>query len=228
MEIVSLWNSFFCLFFGFFFNVAKRSWTSLALWRPNGHEWPSICKRTTTAEAFYCEKPYTSGTEAVLCLLFNCFSELLDILRKWCLITELCISSSCKMALRWAPCSWGADLTIAMYLLPELVLTEYHQKCITVFLKVLQLFLCYMELQEWLHCLLQWKCLLRWRSFSFVRRQTGLVVHLALGLYAGPYCAAEGPQFRFGSCSISLSFGCSNVPLWQTSLPDKTITLLSR
>lgn len=29
------------------------------------------------------------------------------LLKKWCLITELCIPFSCKMALRWAPCCWG-------------------------------------------------------------------------------------------------------------------------
>ena len=28
-----------------FFNVGKRLWTSLALWRQNEHAWPSVCKR---------------------------------------------------------------------------------------------------------------------------------------------------------------------------------------
>lgn len=29
--------------------------------------------------------------------------------KKWCLITELCIPFSCKMALRWASCCWGVQ-----------------------------------------------------------------------------------------------------------------------
>lgn len=106
--------------------------------------------------------------------------------KKWCLITELCISFSCKMALRWASCCWGVQtLPLRCTSCQDLCWQNTTKSASQWFLKVWRLFLCYMELQEWLHCLLQWKCLLRWRSFSFVRSQTVLVVHLAVGLYSG-------------------------------------------
>lgn len=109
------------------------------------------------------------------------------LVKKWCLITELCISLSCKMALRWAPCYWGrrlyhCNVPLARICADRTPQEVYHND---VILKMLLLFLCYMELQEWLHSFLQWKCPLRWRSFNFVRSQKVLAMHLAVDLYSG-------------------------------------------